>query len=973
MTRIENNAFEDVGRNVPQSLPDINNFKKRKSSFPKLWCGMLIGASIIGTLLLIVWSSGYLVPHRKESVTFHRSAERLTAPKQPIDFKDQEEHKDDGSENIEEDDTSGMLPKYVKPHHYNLTLQVFLPPEGNFTTKGNVLIAIECLRETKVIIMHALEMKVNEVSVSAIDDDSENATQYKTKVSMNAERQLLLIHLDQPLQSKTHYNVDIGYEGHINNRSVGLYRSSYKTESGNTSWVASSQFQPTDARRAFPCFDEPGLKATYEVKIIRRPGTVSLSNMPSWKTEAWGDNWELVTYNTTPVMSSYLLALVIGDIMPYKNVTNQGVQVWSRPSMVQHGDYAYSISPKILKFYGGYFSVPYTMPKTDLVAVPNFLHAAMENWGLVIFEESALLHDPERSSTANKVLVTLVIAHELAHQWFGNLVTPVWWNNLWLNEGFATYYEYLGIHAVQPEWNISHHFISTIYEAMETDSLTSSRAMSAPAHPKEIMELFDDISYLKGGAIIRMLQHILGEESFRKGLTNYLKKYSFKSTTENDLWQNLNLWNKGRIGVKEIMETWTSQAGYPVVNIQRFYDNGSALLTQEFYNINRGEINLLKTNAAAKERFWAIPVSYTNGAELDWSPDTDVWLSTKSVTIDELPDEDTWIIGNVQQVGYYRVNYDTQNWELLFSQLMENHEAIHVINRAQLINDALNLARSENMEYSLALNMTKYLYQEKEFLPWQAAFSAFKHIDFMLAKTQAYGAWKDYMLQLMSPLYKSLGWTESSENENVLIKFLRKTILKWSCTYGDDDCIDTALTMFRSWKNSTDENVTIPVDVREVALCTGVARGRTKDWKLVWKRYLKEDFKEEKNILLRSLTCTREPWLLERLLHLSLNYDSGIPLQDGSEVFVHVAENVYGRDLAYNFFKRNWDEIAFRYGSFAFAKADIVDHATAPLNTEYEVQELQGFLKRRKDDQSSGLNTALHHAIHRSQANISNT
>ncbi|CAL1274490.1 unnamed protein product [Larinioides sclopetarius] len=930
-----------------------------KNTFFRILRRVQIGVLIIGTLLFLAWCCSYLIHEPQNESHSYATAEQLIALQDCCGTGDKAEHKE-----IAE---SGMLPGNVVPHHYNLTLQLFMFPKYNFTTKGNVQIFIECKKETKFIVLHSRDLTVESATVSPADETIESNSSYSTNVSVDVEKQQVLIQLDETLKPQSKYILEIPFQGVINNISVGLYRSSYLSENGSISWIASTQFEPSDARRVFPCFDEPALKATIQLNLICQQDAVALSNMPSSSTEQIDDEWKAVTFMETPRMSTYTFSFVVGDIDSYRDEKEKDIQIWSRNDMAQYGELAQNITPVLLNYLEEYIEVPFTMPKLDLVAVPIFLHAAMENWGLIIFEESALLYDPEKSSTENKVFVTLVIGHELAHQWFGNLVTASWWDNIWLNEGFATYYEYIAVDRLQPQWNIMHVFIATIYEVMETDSMVSTRAMGSPVHADEVLSSFDEISYLKGGAIVRMLQHFIGAEGFRIGLKNYLWRYSYKSATEFDLWQNLNLWNRNKHGIKQVMTTWTRQSGYPMVKFERDYDNRTALLTQKPFTIHLDDTE--ESTKTEDERIWFIPITFTHGSELDWSTKTDFWLTNKSDIIKDLPDENTWFIANVQQVGYYRVNYDSDNWNLIMEQLVINHTVINVINRAQIISDILNLARSDEADYALALNMTKYLFLEEEYLPWQAALTAFKYLDIMLAKTPGHDEFKEYLLAIMTPLYENIGWSSEVGKEDITKMFLRKNILKWSCSYDHPGCVKKALAMFQSWKQESPDNQTLSADDREIVLCTGIARGPTEDWEFMWKRYLGTNFKAEKNTLLKSLACTRETRLLRRLLKRVMDPKSAIPPQDGSDVFVYVAENFYGRDIVYDFFKRHMEEISFKFGSFAFAAGNIVDRVTASLNTENEIEELQSILKGRKTSLKE-MHNSLKLALHRSQSNI---
>ncbi|GFT57145.1 aminopeptidase N [Nephila pilipes] len=932
-----------------------------KNTFFRILRRVQIGVLIIGTLLFLAWCFSYLVHDTRtnlKSNSFKSAEPWIEFEKDCCGAGDKAEHK--------EDEDLGLLPGNVVPHHYNLTLQLFMPPQYNFTTRGNVEILIECIRETKLIVLHARNLVVESENVVLVDEKPEINSSFSTNVSTDPLKQHVLIHLNETLQPKSKYILEIPFYGTINNISVGLYRSSYLAEDGNVSWIASTQFQPSDARRVFPCFDEPALKATIRLSLICNKDAIALSNMPHTKTESLYDDWKLVSFMESPRMSTYTFSFIVGDIKTFTEEREKGIQIWSRNDMIQYGELAYEITPSILKYLEEYIEVPFTMPKLDLVAVPSFLHAAMENWGLITFDESALLFNPNKSSTDNKVFVTLVIGHELAHQWFGNLVTASWWDNIWLNEGFATYYEYIGVDRLQPQWKIIHVFIATIYEVLETDSLVSTRAMGASVHADEVLEAFDEISYLKGGAIVRMLQNFIGEDNFKKGLKNYLWRYSYKSATENNLWQNLNLWNRNKQGVKQVMTTWTGQSGYPVLKFERNYENKTAEITQKPFSLELDDEE--ESIKILDERLWSVPVTCTDGSELDWSTKTDFWLTSRSDVMKNLPNESTWIIANVQQVGYYRVNYDADNWNLILEQLLENHTAIHVINRAQILNDILNLARSDEAEYALALNMTKYLFFEKEYLPWQAAFTAFKYLDIMLAKTPGHDEFKEYLITIMTPLYHQLGWSASLDDDDIHSKFLRKNILKWSCNYDNPDCVKKALALFKEWREGSPENETLSPDDREIVLCTGIARGLSEDWEFMWKRYLQANFKPEKNTLLKSLACTRETRLLRKLLKRAMNSSSGVPLQDGSDVFVYIAENFYGRDIVYDFFKRHMDEISFRFGSFAFAGGNIVDRVTASLNTENEIEELQSILKGRKTSIKE-IHKNLRIALHRSKNN----
>ncbi|KAJ8959933.1 hypothetical protein NQ314_006136 [Rhamnusium bicolor] len=393
-------------------------------------------------------------------------------------------------------DLDVRLPKSVIPHSYKLKLIPFLQ-EGNFTFHGEVKILVNVTENCSNITLHADDLFIDSVSVTDVNGNTVSIRD----VRRDKKKQFLIVDLDEDVQSQSQYYVFIEFKGVLNDLLQGFYRSSYE-EDNKTRWMAATQFQATDARKCFPCFDEPGLKARFQISIARLRNMTSISNMRKvTNTKALPDLpdyvWDI--YEESLPMSTYLIAFVVSDFECITD-SNSNVSIWARRSALSQAQYGLKIGPKILKYYEEFFGIKYPLPKLDMVAIPDFSAGAMENWGLITYREPVLLYEKGVSSRASLQRIAHVVAHELAHQWFGNLVTPTWWTDLWLNEGFATYVEFLGAYAVEPKWKDPDLFVvNELHGAFGLDALKSSHPISIKVNnPDEVNDIFDRISYSKG-------------------------------------------------------------------------------------------------------------------------------------------------------------------------------------------------------------------------------------------------------------------------------------------------------------------------------------------------------------------------------------------------------------------------------------------------------------------------------------------
>lgn len=858
-------------------------------------------------------------------------------------------------------DTDIRLPKSIVPEYYTLHLVPFIR-EGNFTFNGEVTIRIKVLNSTDNITLHADTLKIENVGVMNVKNESVSVKDVRTVEA----KEFLVIDLDEDLDQGQQYYVHIVFKGILNDMLEGFYRSSY-VENNITRWLAATQFQATDARKAFPCFDEPAFKAKFQINLARLKNMSTISNMRKIGTteevkDLPGYVWD--HYEETLKMSTYLVAFVVSDF----HYISKGIfSIWAKPSSLAQANYSLEIGPKILKYYEMFFGIKYPLPKVDMVAIPDFSAGAMENWGLITYREPVLLYEEGISSKFNKQRAAHVVAHELAHQWFGNLVTPVWWEDLWLNEGFATYVEYLGSHFVNPKWkDLDLFLVNELQESLSLDALKSSHPISVKVNnPDEVGDLFDKISYSKGASIIRMMKFFLGNEVFQKGLKKYLENRIYSNAEQDDLWNTLTEESlefkvlPENVTVKEIMDTWTLQTGYPVVTAIR-EKNGDLKITQERFLLDRKENELDKT-------LWWVPITV-----VDDNKTKKTWLKNeRQIEIKQaLSQDNKWYLVNLHQNGYYRVNYNEENWKAIVDRLQGNgHRHIHARNRAQILDDSFKLAGAGYLSYDIALNTTLYLRFEKEYVPWKAALTNFQFIYNMFVRSGHFDKFKAYVTALIADFYKELTFKEAN-NEDPLMILNRMEIIRYTCYLGYKDCILEAVQQFQNWRNSPNPDLenTINPDLRETVYCTAISDGGQEEWDFAWNMYLSSNVEGDKEIILSALSCSKEVWILSRYLEWSITEDSGIRKHDTAKVFACVSENPIGHDLVYSFLKTNWKRITKYLGSSSSSFSSIITTTTAKFNTEEEVNDFKSFFQRNKEEFGVAFRTAQQ-AIELGEAN----
>ncbi|XP_016983809.1 aminopeptidase N-like [Drosophila rhopaloa] len=821
------------------------------------------------------------------------------------------------------------LPTTLRPQKYYLRVLTLLENPEDLRFAGTVKILIEALQNTRNITLHSKNLTIDESQITLRQIGGEGRKENcVSSTSVNPSNDYFILNTCQELVAGNVYKLSLPFSADLSRPLTGYYRSSYKDPEANvTRWLSATQFEPALARKAFPCFDEPGYKASFVVTLGYHKNYTGLSNMPvkATKPHETLPNYIWCEFQESVPMSTYLVAYSVNQFSNKPSTLPNGAlfRTWARPNAIDQCDYAAEFGPKVLQYYEELFGIKFPLPKIDQIALPDFSAGAMENWGLVTYRESTLLFSANHSSSADKQFLANVVAHELAHQWFGNLVTMNWWTDLWLNEGFATYVGSLGVNEIYPEWNSKdRRSLSSLLASFHLDALASSHPVSRPIEKvSEIEESFDTISYQKGSSVLRMMHLFLGEESFRSGLKSYLERYAYKNADQDNLWEAFTqaAHRNGALPkdyeIKTIMDSWTLQTGYPVLNVTRDYMARTAKLSQERYLRNTQLSPDLHVGC------WWLPLSYTSKAEMmfmNTAPKS--WMECSkageslSKTIQDLPSSDKWVIFNIQLASPYRVNYDNQNWKLLIETLnSEDYQSIHVINRAQLIDDVMNLAWTGEQDYETALQVTNYLQKEREILPWKPAFDQLKLLNRILRQTPNFGFFKRYMKKLLTPIYEHLNglndtFSSIQEQDEILLK---TTVVSWACQYQVADCVPRAQEYFRRWRAEAnpDENNPVPVNFRTTVYCSAIRYGTDEDWEFLWTRYKKSNVDSEKQTILTTLGCSKEVWILQRYLEMAFDSKGAIRKQDSSLCFQAVASGQVGFLLAKKYLIDNVDFI----------------------------------------------------------------
>jgi len=642
-----------------------------------------------------------------------------------------------------EDAARYRLPRTAVPRRYDLTLE---PDLAAATFGGTCAVALDILEPTNTLVCNAVDLDISEAWLTnpagdrieieqlALDDDLERCTIELASVPVGNDWTLHTV-----------------FTGELNDKLKGFYRSTYTDVDGGERVIATTQFEATDARRAFPCWDEPDLKAVFGVTLIVDDDLLAVSNAGEVARTSTGDGRVAVQFADTMVMSTYLVAFVVGPLEATAPIDVGGVPVRIvHPRGKGHlTDYALEVAAFSLDYFTEWYGIPYPGDKLDLVAVPDFAFGAMENLGCVTFREALLLVDPERSSQPELARVTQVIAHELAHMWFGDLVTMRWWNGIWLNEAFATFMEILCSDAFRPEWDLWTDFCLSRTAALDVDALRSTRPIEYPVvSPADAEGMFDLLTYEKGAAVVRMLEQYLGTDVFQAGVRSYLARHAYANTETTDLWDALE--EASGEPVRRIADSWIFQGGFPLITVDLLHDGRILSFTQLHFRYlgDLGEGDEAAENAQDAQR-WIIPALLTqrgNGVTT-----LEKVLIEGDRTDLELVEPVEWLLANTEGTGVYRTAYDPGLLEAL---AVRAQTELSPVERYGLIDDAFAAVLAGRSDLVTVLQLVERFADETDLAVWQRIIGVLRTIDRLVVDDDARHILAGNVHGLLAPAYE---------------------------------------------------------------------------------------------------------------------------------------------------------------------------------------------------------------------------
>jgi puromycin-sensitive aminopeptidase len=714
--------------------------------------------------------------------------------------------------------------------------------------------------------------------------------------------------------------IDIAFTGTLNDKLRGWYRSTFKDANGDEKVIATTQMQATDCRRAFPCFDEPEFKAVFEITLVVEPHLLAVSNGPEIDRTAREDGKHVVTFKPTMKMSTYLVAFVVGPLEATEPIDVDGVplRVVHVPGKGNLTEFALEIGAFSLRWYQNYYGIPYPSDKVDMLALPDFAAGAMENLGCITYRETLLLADPKTATQFELQNLADVVAHEVAHMWFGDLVTMRWWNGIWLNEAFATFMEIACCDAFRPDWQRWTTFSLERSAAFETDSLASTRTVEFPVEaPEDCDGMFDVLTYQKGGSLLRMLEQYLGTEEFRQGISLYLKTHAYANTETGDLWDAIEKANP-TVPVRELMDSWIWQAGYPLISAR--LDGAELVLNQQRFAYAETDDPTL----------FVVPIHLSiDGVE------SKVLLDKAQARV-PLPSADASVVVNAGGHGFMRVAYDDALRARLTGDALSN---LTVIDRYNLVDDAWNAVVAGRLAAAEYLTFVEGFQAERDLAVWQAIAVGLRSLGRLL-DGEPYAALQARIADLARPVVNDLGWAPAEGEPNLTAK-LRGLMVGILAIQGNDA---DALARCREMLN---DDSTDP-ELAATAAAAVASVGTDDDYDDFLQRFRTASTPQLKLRYMFALAEFPTEEQIRRTIDLALSGE--VKTQDAPFLLNRCIANRRNGTMAWETVRRQWPELLDRFPSNTIVR--MVGSVTMLTSPEV-VADVQGFFSEHPIPQSA--------------------
>ncbi|KID67876.1 Aminopeptidase 2 [Metarhizium brunneum] len=827
-----------------------------------------------------------------------------------------------------------LLPSNVIPRHYHVTLE---PDFDKLTFDGTVVIDLDVAQESSSVSLNTLELDVHSSKLSADGQTVDHAP----KVSFHEPTQVTKFDFDgHVLRKGSQAQLEIKFTGQLNDKMAGFYRSTYKRDDGSEGILACTQMEATDCRRAFPCFDEPALKAKFTVTLIADKNLTCLSNMDVAKEEQVqstmsGTTKKAVHFNTSPLMSTYLVAFIVGELNYVESTKFRvPVRVYAPPGQdIEHGRFSLDLAVRTLEFYEKVFGIEFPLPKMDQVAIPDFAQGAMENWGLVTYRVVDLLLDEKTSSAATKERVAEVVQHELAHQWFGNLVTMDWWEGLWLNEGFATWTSWYSSNVFYPEWKVWENYVTdNLQSALSLDSLRSSHPIEVPVkRADEINQIFDAISYSKGSCVLRMVSTYLGEETFLEGVRRYLKKHAYGNTQTGDLWASLS--EVSGKNIQEIMNAWTKEVGYPVLTVT---ENGADS------SIHVKQNRFLRTGDTKPEEDKILYPVFL-GLRTKDGVDGEIALTEREKDF-KIPSKDFFKL-NANHTGIFRTSYSPARLEKLGQAAKDG--LLSVEDRAGMIADAGALATSGYQKTSGVLNLLKGFDSENEFVVWNEIVARLGAIQsaWVFEAEEVTEGLKAFQRDLISPKAHKLGWQFSDKDGHIEQQF-KAVLFEAAGLSGDQKIIDASKDMFN--KFMAGDKSAIHPNIRKSVFAIALRYGGIEEYDKILNFYRSSTNSDERNTCLRSFGRAKQPELIKRTLDLLFSPE--VKTQDVYMPVIGLRAHAEGIEALYSWMEENWAALYEKLPPTLPMLGSMVNIMTSGFTTQKQLERVEKFFGAKNNN-----------------------